>query len=159
MGSVEKTFCKDCNKNYSTHNFQRHLKSSIHNKCVDIPGYSKLNDRERHNIHNKTYYDKHRTDICSKKTEVNNILRNPEIIINKWKSQGVIHDDFNKLFTDYINSSNCGACNKKYLGRDDKFVLSSFNTGIFKMIICQSCKSYDKWKDYFKDDEYSEDEF
>ena len=59
------------------------------------------------------------------KTAVPSISQHPSITniitkntrINNWKTQGIIADDWDKIFERYVNTNNCDTCNKFIQGR------------------------------------------
>tara|TARA_R110000822_G_C15050649_1_gene466385 strand:+ start:136 stop:474 length:339 start_codon:yes stop_codon:yes gene_type:complete len=65
--------------------------------------------------------------------------------INKWKERGVIHDDFNKLYELYINTTECNVCNID-LSTTVKCLDHSHETGEFRYVLCQNCNIMDNWK-------------
>ena len=69
--------------------------------------------------------------------------------INKWKSRGVIHDDFNKLYELYLNTTECQVCNID-LTTTIKCLDHSHITGEFRYVLCKNCNNFDRWKKIIK---------
>ena len=57
----------------------------------------------------------------------------------KWKSRGLITDDFDAIYDRYINSTNCEKCGNEYKNRRDKQMDHSHNTGEFRNMLCLKC--------------------
>ena len=70
--------------------------------------------------------------------------------IYNWKSRGVIHEDFNKLYELYINTTECMVCNKNFNTTKDRYLDHSHITGEYRNILCNSCNTKDYWKKVIK---------
>ncbi len=58
---------------------------------------------------------------------------------NTWKSIGLITDEFETIYKQYIYSTNCELCGNKYKARNDRCMEHSHETGEFRNICCRSC--------------------
>ena len=65
--------------------------------------------------------------------------------ISQWKGYGVIHNDFEKLFELYINTTNCENCNILLTTKDRRNTSTTkcldhcHLTGEFRNVLCNSC--------------------
>ena len=59
---------------------------------------------------------------------------------------GVIHDDFDALYEHYINTNECDVCHKVFKSTKDRCLDHDHNNGQFRQILCNSCNTYDNWK-------------
>jgi len=62
--------------------------------------------------------------------------------ISSWKKQGLISNDYNKIYDLYINTTNCDLC-KTDLSKVKKCLEHNHNTGEFRNIVCNRCN---QWK-------------
>jgi hypothetical protein len=67
-------------------------------------------------------------------------------MITNWKYKGLIHDDYSKLYDDYLLCSKCDVCDKEFKTRRDKCMDHDHLTGLFRHFLCQSCNNQDYWK-------------
>ena len=58
-----------------------------------------------------------------------------------WKKNGLITDEFEEIYKQYIYSSNCELCGNEYKTRRDRCMEHSHETGEFRNICCQSCNA------------------
>jgi hypothetical protein len=77
----------------------------------------------------KSYYDN------PKKYKTNKICR--------WKSSGVIYDDWDDLYEVYMNTMECQHCKKPFETSYDRCLDHNHETGLFRMILCQGCNNSD----------------
>ena len=61
--------------------------------------------------------------------------------ISSWKTQGIISDDYNKLYERYINTTICDLC-KINLNNIKKCIEHCHNTGTFRNIVCSKCNNW-----------------
>ena len=64
--------------------------------------------------------------------------------ICKWKSCGVIYDDWDKLYEKYINTTNCELCEvelteDKRITKTTRCLDHDHYTGLFRNIVCWNC--------------------
>ena len=59
----------------------------------------------------------------------------------KWKRRGLIHDDFETLYTSYVNATNCDLCDVVFegKGKNMKCMDHDHTTGKFRNFLCKSC--------------------
>ena len=58
---------------------------------------------------------------------------------SNWKIKGLITDDFDTIYKQYIYASNCELCGNKYKSRHDRQMEHNHETGKFRNICCQQC--------------------
>ena len=68
--------------------------------------------------------------------------------ISRWKSRGVVHDDFVELYTRYINTENCDACARVFELSNKRCLDHDHETGKFRQVLCNRCNSVDSFKKY-----------
>ena len=56
-----------------------------------------------------------------------------------WKKRGLTMDKFEEIYQQYIYSSHCELCKKKFENTRDRQMDHSHQTGEFRNIVCQSC--------------------
>tara|TARA_R110000851_G_scaffold273917_1_gene426575 strand:+ start:137 stop:580 length:444 start_codon:yes stop_codon:yes gene_type:complete len=61
-------------------------------------------------------------------------------LINRWKKQGLLSNDYNFIFDKYSESSNCELCNVSFINIT-KCMEHSHITGKFRHICCISCNN------------------
>ena len=66
--------------------------------------------------------------------------------IQNWKTYGVIHDDFDALYTHYINTTECNVCKCNFTDKNVRCLDHDHNTGLFRYVLCNSCNTNDNWK-------------
>jgi len=64
--------------------------------------------------------------------------------IYKWKSYGIICDDFDKLYEYHMSINNCELCNVEF---DDSFknqrcLDHDHHTGLYRKTLCRSCNAH-----------------
>ena len=62
--------------------------------------------------------------------------------IHKWKSRGVISDDYNSLYEYYLNCKNCEECNVELVEckkSNSRCLDHNHKTGLFRNVLCNSC--------------------
>jgi hypothetical protein len=69
-------------------------------------------------------------------------------MIYKWKSRGVIYDDFDELYEIYMNTMNCQNCTKPFITSQNRCLDHNHDTGMFRKIICQGCNVRDSHLTY-----------
>ena len=62
--------------------------------------------------------------------------------IKRWKKYGLITNDFDSIYTRYINSTNCEKCKHNY-SYWTKCMDHCHTTGSFRNILCQRCNVND----------------
>ena len=65
--------------------------------------------------------------------------------IYDWKRRGVIHDDFDELYSLYIATTECMVCNATFKNSKDRHLDHSHETGEYRNVLCQNCNCFDNW--------------
>jgi hypothetical protein len=81
-------------------------------------------------------------------------------MIHTWKRSGIIHDDFDTLFEEYIATTACQHCGKDFTSTRDRHIDHDHNTGQVRLIVCQKCNvndSYINWPDGWDRQKYIAD--
>ena len=68
--------------------------------------------------------------------------------IHNWKSRGLIHDDIDMLYKEYINTFNCNHCHKEFTNTKDRCLDHCHITGKFRKIVCNACNVNDNYIKY-----------
>jgi hypothetical protein len=68
--------------------------------------------------------------------------------ISNWKRYGLIHNDYNALYDEYINTTHCNHCQKEFKDSHDRCMDHDHNTGLFRKIVCQKCNAMDSYIKY-----------
>jgi len=61
--------------------------------------------------------------------------------ISSWKTQGLICDDYHKIYDRYINTTICDLC-KISLNNKKKCIEHCHKTGKFRNVVCNRCNSW-----------------
>ena len=67
-------------------------------------------------------------------------------IIADWKRNGLIHPDYDELYTLYLSATNCEVCRKEFIDSFDRCMDHCHETGLFRQFLCRSCNNKDSWK-------------
>jgi hypothetical protein len=65
--------------------------------------------------------------------------------LNNWKQRGLIHDDYNSLYQQYLQATHCNACKSEFKDSFDKCLDHDHNTNLFRQFLCRGCNCYDNW--------------
>jgi len=69
--------------------------------------------------------------------------------ISKWKSRGVISNNYDELYDYYINCKNCENCNIELCegnkNPNRRCLDHDHNTGLFRKVLCNTCNN-ERWK-------------
>lgn len=68
--------------------------------------------------------------------------------IRKWKSRGLIYDDYDALYEIYINTTHCQHCENEFKDSFDRCMDHDHDTGLFRKIICRACNLNDSYIKY-----------
>tara|TARA_R110000764_G_scaffold169861_1_gene256978 strand:+ start:42 stop:551 length:510 start_codon:yes stop_codon:yes gene_type:complete len=68
--------------------------------------------------------------------------------IYRWKGYGLIHNDYNALYDEYINTTHCNHCQKEFKDSHDRCMDHDHYTGLFRKIVCQKCNAMDSYIKY-----------
>tara|TARA_R110000822_G_scaffold47106_4_gene125103 strand:- start:1268 stop:1558 length:291 start_codon:yes stop_codon:yes gene_type:complete len=65
--------------------------------------------------------------------------------INQWKSRGLIYDDFDKLYSLYIATTECNVCHKIFTDKNVRCLDHCHDTGAYRNVLCNACNVFDNW--------------
>jgi hypothetical protein len=68
--------------------------------------------------------------------------------ISKWKERGVIHDNFDALYEQYLEATHCNACKSGFKSTFYKCLDHDHTTGFFRQFLCRYCNNQDNWKKF-----------
>ena len=68
--------------------------------------------------------------------------------IRSWKYRGLIHNDIDMLYEEYINTFNCNHCAKEFKTTKDRCLDHCHTTGVFRKIVCHACNTNDNYINY-----------
>ena len=63
--------------------------------------------------------------------------------INNWKHRGIISNDYNKLYDEYINTAECALCKYTFKKSSDRCLDHNHETGDVRNILCRPCNTRD----------------
>ena len=63
--------------------------------------------------------------------------------IKNWKRRGIITDDYDKVYEEYINTTECKLCNRPFNDSSDRCLDHDHETGLIRNIICRACNTRD----------------
>jgi hypothetical protein len=68
--------------------------------------------------------------------------------ISDWKRSGVICEDFDMLYKEYIKTTNCQHCGIDFKSTRDRHLDHNHITGEFRAFVCHKCNSWDSYIKY-----------
>jgi len=93
----------------------------------------------------KKYYQEHKEEIATKNKEFNQTPKGKRLhTIDQWKYKGLIHDDYDRLYDAYLESTNCEECDVEYGVKGDgtmtfKCMDHDHQNGYFRNFLCSLC--------------------
>tara|TARA_R110000787_G_scaffold110397_2_gene219073 strand:+ start:288 stop:722 length:435 start_codon:yes stop_codon:yes gene_type:complete len=114
---------------------------------VSVKEYSENNKEKRKKYYNE-YREKHREKLQDyRKKYIEEYKKTEQYIkthrIRKWKSRGVICDEWDNLYNKYINTTNCEECDVELVsgmyGSNKKCLDHDHKTGEFRNVLCNTC--------------------
>ena len=102
---------------------------------------------EKKKEYSKEWYQRNKekhSETCRKWREKNPEKRSKYNIISAWKYRGLICDDYNELYENYLKSTHCEECGCEYgkIGdKSNRFKCMDHNhvTGLFRNFLCNRC--------------------
>ena len=70
--------------------------------------------------------------------------------IRNWKCKGLISDDYDKIYSHYLNSTHCELCNFEYNPTNWRCMDHNHKTGLFRNVVCNSCNLSSNLKEMYK---------
>tara|TARA_R110002126_G_C10096803_1_gene465688 strand:- start:102 stop:488 length:387 start_codon:yes stop_codon:yes gene_type:complete len=104
-----------------------------------------LKNKEKVRIRNKNWREKNREILKVKKRKYQQSPAGKKSNrISKWKSSGVIHNDFNELYEKYITTELCELCScvltvDKINTSTTRCLDHCHETGQFRNVLCMNC--------------------
>lgn len=80
------------------------------------------------------------------------------LLIWGWKQNGIIHDNFDALFEEYIATTSCQHCATPFKSTRDRHIDHDHDTGQVRLIVCHKCNtndSYINWPDGYDEKQYN----
>jgi len=74
--------------------------------------------------------------------------QNKSCKISQWKINGVICENFDMLFNEYIKTTQCQHCGKDFKSTKDRHLDHNHDTGEVRLIVCQKCNVMDSYIKY-----------
>jgi hypothetical protein len=68
--------------------------------------------------------------------------------IHNWKKWGVICEDFDMLYQEYIKKTKCEHCSKDFKSTRDRNLDHDHSTGLFRAVVCRACNVCDSYIKY-----------
>jgi hypothetical protein len=68
--------------------------------------------------------------------------------IRKWKKRGVVCEDFDMLYQEYIKKTKCEHCDKDFKSTRNRHLDHDHSTGLFRAVVCQACNTKDTYIKY-----------
>jgi hypothetical protein len=68
--------------------------------------------------------------------------------IRIWKLRGVVCEDFDMLYQEYIKTTTCNHCSKDFKSTRDRNLDHDHSTGLFRAVVCQRCNTGDFYIKY-----------
>ena len=110
--------------------------------------------KERRRINQKKYYATHREEVLNrcKDYRKDNPKEKKRCAIKTWKARGVVSDDFDALYDQYIQILNCEACGIEFGKWGDgtctyRVLDHCHISGEVRNYICQRCNIYRGFQD------------
>lgn len=111
-------------------------------------------EKERKRISNKKYYDKNKEQLLlnGKEYRKDNAKETKRCQIKTWKARGVVSNDYDTLYDQYIQILNCENCHVEFGKWGDgsctyRVLDHCHRTGEVRNFLCQRCNIYRGYKD------------
>ena len=143
---------KEYQKEYYENNKVEILEKNKEYKRLYMIEYNKKNKdntekKTKIKEYQKEYREKNKEHIQQQKKEYKKTEKGIKSNrITSWKYIGVIHDDFDALYTHYINTNECNVCKTTFTDKNVKYLDHDHTNGQFRYILCNSCNTNDNWK-------------
>ena len=135
------------NRKYRERNKEKiaaHRERNKEEAAVYMKEYRERN-KEKIAAQMKEYCEKNKEEISEKKREYDQTPKGKQVqTIANWKSIGLIHDDYHRLYDAYLESTNCEECGVEYGVKGDgtqtfKCMDHDHQNGYFRNFLCCSC--------------------
>tara|TARA_R110002153_G_scaffold35771_1_gene106155 strand:+ start:382 stop:810 length:429 start_codon:yes stop_codon:yes gene_type:complete len=133
---------KEYNRQYKLKNkdkmkeYNKEYKLQNKDKLLEYKKEYKLQNKDKLSEYQKEYNKEYRkTDICKKSNR-----------ISQWKKNGLISDNYEKVYEKYLNCKNCEECNieltiNRINTATTKCMDHDHTTGLFRNILCIRCNN------------------
>jgi len=75
--------------------------------------------------------------------------------IRNWKKRGIITDDYDKVYYEYMNTTECQLCNHTFKDSTERCLDHCHETGKIRNILCRACNTRD-YKSVFNAKEHNQ---
>ena len=102
-------------------------------------------NKEKETARNKEYRERNKEKIAAQTKEYHQTPEGKRLhTIGQWKSRGLIHNDYDRLYEAYLESTNCEECGIEYGEKGDgtgtfKCMDHDHQNGYFRRFLCCSC--------------------
>ena len=66
--------------------------------------------------------------------------------ISSWKKRGLIHDNIDELYDNYLNTTECDVCKCAFDETNKRCMDHDHETNLFRQFLCLKCNFHDNWK-------------
>lgn len=78
-----------------------------------------------------------------KSNQIYYIRHKKSILIKLWKKRGILSNDWDSLYQNYITTNNCNKCNILFdKGTYKRCLDHDHNTKLFRMVLCNRCNLF-----------------
>jgi hypothetical protein len=75
--------------------------------------------------------------------------RHKKRTINRWKRLGLIHNNYEELYDEYMECNSCDICNNIFTNGYDRCMDHCHTSGAFRQFLCRDCNLNDKWMEIY----------
>ena len=124
-------------------NYQKEYRNQNKEKIAKYKKDWKENNKENLTEYGKLYREKNKERI----KEYNKTApRKKSKRLNDWKRRGLLHDNIDELYEQYINTNECNVCKVEFTDKNKRCMDHDHQNGAFRNILCNRCNVNDNWK-------------